>query len=156
MPNLIEAVQPELDVPEDAPITMRLEFQGHVVLVTGGGSGIGRACCELLAARGASVAVLDRDLHAARHVTELIVARGEAAVAIQVDVANDASMHDAVNATLGQFGALHGAVNNAGISPPLARIGDLNLDAWRRAIDINLTGTFLSMRHEIPAILRKV
>jgi NAD(P)-dependent dehydrogenase (short-subunit alcohol dehydrogenase family) len=134
---------------------MKLEetLDGKVALVTGGASGIGAATCQWLSARGASVAVLDFDLSGAeRHVSMLRKAGGKC-IAVQVDVTDPEAIQTAVHRVTDQWGGLHLAVNNAGVTSPFGLTADVKLDDWHRVLGINLTGVFLSMRSEIPAIL---
>lgn len=129
------------------------EFSGQVAMVTGGGSGIGASTCEVLGAEGAAVVVVDFDLKAARHVAERLTQRGCYALALQADVTDPVGMASAVSRAVDTFGGLHLAVNNAGIPSPYAVVGELDMDTWSRVLAVNLTGVFLSMRHQIPAIL---
>lgn len=134
-------------------MTTTREFDGRVVMVTGGGSGIGASTCRLLALQGASVAVVDFDPAAARQVAEELQRLGSRAVAIEADVTNAIAMELAATRTVRELGALHLAVNNAGIPSPCAAVGDLDVGTWSRVLEVNLTGVFLSMRHQIPALL---
>lgn len=88
-----------------------MEIEGKVVVVAGGASGLGRAVCELLAERGARIAVLDRDVQSAQEVAESL----DEAFAFEVDVAAAGSVQEAIDATLERFGAVHVNVNTAGI-----------------------------------------
>lgn len=126
------------------------EFSGKVALVTGGGSGIGRACAHLLAERGAQVAVADRDLDAAKRVGAEI---GPAAYPCRVDVADPQSCQSMVAEILARFDRLDIAVNNAGIGGEQAATADLSPAAWASVLEVNLSGVFYSMRAEIPAML---
>lgn len=125
-----------------------------VALVTGSGSGIGRAIASGLAARGAKVAVLDLDLAAAEETVALIEAAGGAAVAVPVDIADEGSVRAALAATVEAFGRLDIAVNNAGVPSTGQEVATITAEAWERVVRINLTGTFFSMKHEIPELLR--
>jgi NAD(P)-dependent dehydrogenase (short-subunit alcohol dehydrogenase family) len=129
------------------------EFSGRVALVTGGASGIGAATCRLLAKRGAAVAVVDFDLSGARRTAESILASGGVAIACQADVTDSAALQAAVDQTVQALGGLHLAVNNAGVPSPFAAVADVEMADWQRVISIDLTGVFLSLRCEIPAIL---
>jgi NAD(P)-dependent dehydrogenase (short-subunit alcohol dehydrogenase family) len=125
-------------------------FHGKIALVTGGGSGIGEACCFELAARGARVVVADLNLDAATSVADRI---GDKATSVQVDVANPGSVDAMVQAAVDTFGGLDIAVNNAGIAGESAPTGEYSIESWLKVIDVNLNGVFYCMRHEIPAML---
>jgi NAD(P)-dependent dehydrogenase (short-subunit alcohol dehydrogenase family) len=123
----------------------------RVCLVTGAGSGIGAATARALAARGAYVVLADRDEAAAIRIAASI---GDRAVPVGADVSDPESATGAVAAALHAFGALHVAVNNAGISSGgSAPTAELGLDTWRRVMAVNLDGVFHCMRAEIPPIL---
>ena len=126
------------------------DLEGLVALVTGGGSGIGRATSLLLAERGANVLVADIDgTHADKVASEI----GDAASASQVDVTDIAGVDAMVQTAVSTYGALHIAVNNAGTSGTFGATADVDPDDWRRVIELNLNGVFYCMRAEIPAIL---
>lgn len=130
------------------------EFEGKVGIVTGAGSGIGEAIAVRLAERGARVVVTDIDESAARSVATRIEQSGGEAVAVMHDVASPAAAEEAVRLAEERFGALHLAVNNAGIGGELNPVADYGIDAWRKVIDINLNGVFYGMKYQIPAIER--
>ena len=130
------------------------EFEGKVAVVTGAGSGIGEAVALLLAQRGARVVATDIDEAAARKVAARIGEAGGEAAAMQHDVASPEAAEEAVRLAEERFGALHLAVNNAGIGGELNPVADYGIDAWRKVIDINLNGVFYGMKHQIPAIER--
>ena len=132
---------------------MNNEFRGKVALITGAASGIGAAVVDLLSAQGARVVVADIDLAAAQLKAAALCQLGGEAVAIRMDVADPASCEAAVAEAARHFGALHLAVNNAGISGVAQPVADYPLDGWRRMIEINLGGVFYSMKYEIPALL---
>jgi NAD(P)-dependent dehydrogenase (short-subunit alcohol dehydrogenase family) len=117
-----------------------------VAVVTGAGSGIGRAIAVLLAQRGTNVIVADIDEGAARATAHQI---GERAAPCRVDVAADASVGALVEFAVTRFGGLDWAVNNAGISPAAKPFTDHTLEEWQRVIDVNLTGVFLCLQHEL-------
>ncbi|NNU82218.1 SDR family oxidoreductase [Halovulum dunhuangense] len=131
---------------------MDLRFDGRTIIVTGGGSGIGAATAEELAASGATVIVADLDLAHAGGITDGIRAAGGKALAFAVDVASADEVRAMVDFAVAQTGALHGIVNNAGIGGPQAPTGSYDLDGWRKVIDINLSGVFYGMRFAIPEI----
>lgn len=126
-----------------------LSLEGRAILVTGAGSGIGAATAILLAARGASVMVADLNAETAARVAESITAAGGTAVSSSVDIAQEEDVERMVAETIAAFGGLHGAYNNAAICVANQDITDLSLDEWHRTLDINLTGTFLCLKHEI-------
>jgi NAD(P)-dependent dehydrogenase (short-subunit alcohol dehydrogenase family) len=129
------------------------EFHNQVALITGGASGLGRAAAEQLAARGACVVVADVQREAADALAQTLEERGGRAIAVTCDVRDDDAVHSAVRAAVDHFGTLDIAINAAGIGGPEVRTAEYDPDAWSRVIDINLTGVWRSMRHEIPAML---
>lgn len=126
---------------------------GKVALVTGAGSGIGEHSARLFAAEGASVVVADLNGDAAMSVAQAIVDLGGKAIGVQADVTNEQQVLAMVTATIKEFGRLDCAHNNAGISGTMTAFTELALDDWNHMIAINLTSVFLSMKHEIPAML---
>ncbi len=128
--------------------------EGKSALVTGAGSGIGRAAALAFAREGAWVAAADLNPEAARETARLVEAAGGQAVAVEVDVADDAAVEAMVQAAAKAFGGLDCAFNNAGIAPYQVeaggqKIADLAPDAWQRLIDVNLTGVWRCLRHEV-------
>ncbi len=123
-----------------------------VALVTGGGSGIGQATARLLAARGVQVVVADLDEVAAQSIATDV---GPAAAAIAVDVADAASVEAMVAFTVERFGGLDWACNIAGIAPQPKPFVEHSYDDWRRTIDVNLSGVFFCMQHELRRMLEQ-
>ncbi|MDQ1456775.1 MAG: hypothetical protein QOH28_2395 [Actinomycetota bacterium] len=123
-----------------------------VALVTGGGSGIGQATVRLLAARGVQVVVADLDEAAAQSTATDV---GAAAAAVAVDVADAASVESMVAFTVKRFGGLDWACNIAGIAPPPKPFVEHSYDDWRRTIDVNLSGVFFCMQHELRRMLEQ-
>ena len=132
---------------------MKYSVPGQSALVTGAASGIGEATARLLAANGASVVVSDLQADAVQRVVDAIVADGGKAVANVCDVADAAQVEAAVACAVTHFGALHLAVNNAGIGGDSGPAGELSREAWQRVIDVNLSGVAYGLRYQIPAIL---
>ena len=125
-------------------------YEGRPVLVTGGGSGIGEACCVRLAAEGAKVAVLDVDLAKAETVARRI---GGEAIALQVDVSDAAAVEAAIAEVVRRLGPLKLAVNNAGIGGARLPPEETPLDQWERTIAVNLSGVFYCLKAEHPHLL---
>ena len=131
-------------------------FLGKSALVTGAGSGLGEAISLDLAAKGASVVVADINLDGAQRVAADITAAGGSAVAFHLDTTDVQQNAEAVAFAEAQFGALHYAVNNAGVGArDQLPVGELDIAVdWDRVIAINLNGVLYGMHAEIPAILR--
>ncbi len=129
---------------------MQVSLAGRTALVTGGGSGIGEAACRALADAGAAVAVVDLRAEAAEAVAGRIEAAGGRALALAADVADEAQVGAAVARTVAELGGLHVVFANAGINGMQAPIEELTLDEWNTTLAVNLTGTFLVVKHAIP------
>ncbi len=129
-------------------------LEGKVGIVTGGGSGLGEAIAKYLAARKVSVVVSDINLKGAERVVEEIAGAGGTATAVQHDTASPEDNERVVSHAVSTYGALHYAVNNAGIGGAAAPAGKADLADWRRVIDINLNGILYGMRYQIPAMLK--
>jgi len=129
------------------------DYENKIAIVTGAGSGIGEAVAKTLAANGAKVVVADYDQTGGERVAKEIDAEGGVAAFIMVDVSQAAEVEAMVDKTVEMYGALHVAVNNAGIGGPSAPVGEYPLDGWKKVIGVNLDGVFYGMRYEIPAML---
>ncbi len=135
---------------------MELRLDGRVVLITGGGSGIGRAVALEVTARGGAAAILDRDVEGTTATAAAVRAAGGTAIELHVDVADDAAMHDAITTTVRTLGRLDGLVTAAGIfSPPdLQPLADVTLETFNHVLSVNLAGTFLAIKYAIPHLVR--
>jgi NAD(P)-dependent dehydrogenase (short-subunit alcohol dehydrogenase family) len=124
----------------------------RVAIVTGGGSGIGLAISERMAADGHAVAVLDRNGEAAREAAERIAATGATALGVEVDVTDRPGVEAAVAHIAEQLGAPTVLVNNAGLQHfgPFLKI---DLETWSRVLDVNLTGTFHCCQAVLPHMI---
>ncbi|WP_371643396.1 SDR family NAD(P)-dependent oxidoreductase [Streptomyces mirabilis] len=118
---------------------MSADFEGLKALVTGGASGIGRATAELLAARGARVAVLDLDLSTVE----------KPLLGFRADVTDDASVREAVAAAVTDLGGLDVLINNAGIGAQ-GTVEDNADDEWHRVLDVNVVGMVRAARAALP------
>jgi NAD(P)-dependent dehydrogenase (short-subunit alcohol dehydrogenase family) len=123
-------------------------LRGRSALVTGAGSGIGRAAAERFAAEGAAVAVVDRDAAAADQTAKAIVQAGGRALALQADVTVSAEITRACDTAADTFGGLDVLYNNAGIATT-GTVADADESDWDRCFDVNVKGTFLTSRAAI-------
>lgn len=128
-------------------------LQGKVALVTGAGSGLGEDAAKELAANGVKVVAADIDLDTATRVAKEIVAAGGEAEAFHMDASTREGNQGAVAHAVEEFGALHLAMNSAGINGPGAPIGEMDLDRWDRTIQLNLNGVVYGMHYEIRQCL---
>lgn len=132
---------------------MSKRFVDRVALVTGAGRGMGEATARRLAAEGAAVSVVDRDAAVADSVAKSIVAAGGRAIAIVADVGKAGDVEAMVARTVKEFGALHHAVNNAGIAGCPGLIADTSVEDWDDVINVNLNGVFYGLKWQIPAMI---
>jgi len=126
---------------------------GKVALITGAGTGIGRAAARAMAAEGAKVVVADIHAASGEQTAELVVRAGGDCVAVTTDVTQEQSVRVAIDTAVRHYGALHILHNNAGGSTPAdSTVVDVPLEEFWRAIRLDLFGTFLGCRFGIPAI----
>ncbi|MEU9458960.1 SDR family oxidoreductase [Streptomyces sp. NPDC048312] len=119
------------------------DFEGMGALVTGGASGIGAAVATMLLARGARVAVLDRETAGAP----------EGVLAVEADVTDDDAVREAVGRAAAELGVLHTVVSNAGIGS-IGTVEDNADEEWTRVLDINVLGMVRTARHALPHLRR--
>jgi NAD(P)-dependent dehydrogenase (short-subunit alcohol dehydrogenase family) len=133
---------------------MSWKFDGKSVVVTGAGSGIGRATALAFAEAGARLVIADVDDVLGQETAALAREHGARAEFVHVDVTRSADCATMVARALEAHGRLDVAFNNAGIALPNAPIAEISEADWQRVVSINLTGVFLCMKHEIPAMKR--
>lgn len=124
-------------------------LDGKVILVTGGGSGIGRATSQVVGREGAKVMVCDVDQAGAEETAARITAAGGTAASIRTDVTNAADVEAAVAAAVSRYGRLDGAFNNAGVPGRLSRLLDGSEADFDRIMAVNVKGVWLCMRAEL-------
>lgn len=130
------------------------DFEGKVILITGATSGLGATAAVSLASKGARVAITGRREKQGQAVIAQIQAAGGEGLFVKADVTVRADVEAMVARTVERFGRLDGAVNNAGITGPVfVPIADVTEEDWLATIATNLTGVFMSMKFEIPAML---
>ena len=135
---------------------MSNSLEGRVALVTGAGSGIGRAAATLFAREGAKVVVAGRRLAPLEETVRQIEESGGDSTFIQVDVSQTAEVERMVGAVVNTYGRLDCALNNASVEGPLHVLtADFDEEEWDRVIGINLKGTWLCLKYEIPQMLKQ-
>jgi NAD(P)-dependent dehydrogenase (short-subunit alcohol dehydrogenase family) len=128
---------------------------GKAALVTGGGSGLGRASAIALARAGATVTVADVDEQGGKETVTLVFEAGGDADFVRADVTQADEVEAMVDKTVARWGRLDCALNNAGTTGVSAPTADYTLEDWNRALALNLTGVFLCLKYEIPAMLER-
>jgi NAD(P)-dependent dehydrogenase (short-subunit alcohol dehydrogenase family) len=128
-------------------------LENKVAIVTGAGSGIGKAISILYASEGAKIVVSDVNEQGGNETVSEIKGNGGDAIFVKADTSKPDDNKNVVEQTVKKFGGLHIAVNNAGIGGPLKPIGEYPIDGWDKVIAINLSGVFYGLRYQIPAML---
>jgi NAD(P)-dependent dehydrogenase (short-subunit alcohol dehydrogenase family) len=131
----------------------RAEFSGRTVLITGGGTGMGRAAALRFAARGANVVIAGRRVHELDAGVSEIAASDGSAFAVPADVSSPSEVERLVASTIDKFGALHMAWNNAGVLGSFLPLHEMSFQAFDALMSINLRGVFACMKHELAAML---
>ncbi len=128
-------------------------LENKVAIITGAGSGIGKAIALLYAAEGARLVLSDIDDHGGNETVSEIKGKGGKAFFFHADTSKPDDSRKTVELALKEFRGLHIAVNNAGIAGPLKPVGEYPIDGWDKVIAVNLSGVFYGMRYQIPAML---
>lgn len=132
-----------------------MEFHDKVAIVTGGGSGIGRAAALLFAERGAKVVVADWNLAGAEETVQTILRAGGDGTAVRTDVSNASDVKTLVTLTIETYGRLDCAANVAGIAANEGGIRGCSEEQWHRTIAVNLSGTFYCVKYEAEQMLER-
>ena len=132
-----------------------MEVKNKIVIVTGAGSGIGKATAIHFAKHGAIVVVADINLESAQKVVEEIVTNGGICRSIKVNVAKFEEVDHLIKATIKEFGRLDVIINNAGIGPNLLRTHESSLEDWNMVIAVNQTGVFYCMKLALVEFLKQ-
>lgn len=132
-----------------------MNFEGKVVIVTGGGNGIGRAVCRGFSTRGGKVVVVDHDADSARKVADEIVNSGGKALAIAADVTNSADVAGYVETAIDAFGRIDCFHNNAGTAGAVAPIVDCKEDQFDAIMAVNVKGVYLGLRCVLPIMIQQ-
>jgi 2,5-dichloro-2,5-cyclohexadiene-1,4-diol dehydrogenase 1 len=125
---------------------------GKTIIITGSGSGIGRAAALLFAEAGARLLLADQNESGVQETAAMVTDAGGKALARKIDVSKEVEVVALVEATLETYGRLDGAFNNAGVQMINKLVEDLTIEDWHRVNDINATGVFLCMKHQIKAM----
>jgi NAD(P)-dependent dehydrogenase (short-subunit alcohol dehydrogenase family) len=131
-----------------------MDFKGKVAVVTGASSGIGKSISELYAREGAAVVLPDINQELGEETTQAIREAGGEAMFVRADVSKPSDCEEMVKAALDQYGRLDFACNNAGIGGDQNPTADYSIEAWEKAIAVNLSGVFYCVKYEIPAMLK--
>ena len=129
------------------------DMNGKVAIVTGGSSGIGLETALAFARKGANVVIADVDEKGGKEAVQAVEKEGSEAIFVETDVSDSEHVQALVDKTMERFGRLDYAVNNAGVGGESVPTAEISEDGWDRVIGINLTGVWLCMKHQIPAML---
>ena len=125
----------------------QLDFQGRHAIVTGGAAGLGLAIAQRLIASGGTVSLWDRDQAAGRQAADRLGCHY-----VQVDIADETSVRDALQSTVRRSQRIDALVNSAGITGPNTKLWEYPVGSWRQVMDVNVTGLFLCCREVVPVM----
>lgn len=132
-----------------------MRFENKVALITGGGSGIGKATAIAMAREGAKVAVLGRTKEELEQTVKEIQDKGDEAMAIAADISQATKMQQAIEQIIEQWNRLDIVFAHAGINGVWAPIDELKPEEWQKTIDVNLTGTFLTVKYAVSYLKKQ-
>ena len=154
--EILEAVKSAMKTADEAAAQRRASprgrFANKVAIVTGGGSGMGAATAAELAAQGAAVAIMDLNGEGAETTARTIREAGGTALTFKGDVTHLETQREMVSTILDELGALHYAVNNAGISGQFGALPDIPTEDWLQVVNVNLNAVYFGMKCQLPAI----
>ncbi len=130
------------------------QLEGKVAIITGAGSGIGKATALMFAQEGAKVVVSDINEVNGNAVADEIKNNGGEAIFVKADTSKPEDNQHLVEETIKAFGKLHVAVNNAGIGGEVNKAGDMSVEGWQRVINVNLSGVFYGVKYQAPEMVK--
>ncbi len=132
-----------------------LDFSTKTALVMGASQGIGEACSKVLAGYGAKVVLAARSLNKLDVIAEEIRTNGGTAHAVECDVTDADMVKEAVDTTIERFGGIDFLINNAGTIDPISVLAESDIEAWSKAIDVNIKGVYYAMRKTLAPMLEQ-
>ena len=132
-----------------------MKLSNKVAIITGSGSGIGRACAILFSQEGAKISVADIDEKSGRQTVDLIKQKGGSAIFIQTDVSKASDAEGMIKATVNNYGKLDILFNNAGIGMPFIPTEEVEESFWDKIMDINVKGVFLGCKYAAPVMKKQ-
>jgi NAD(P)-dependent dehydrogenase (short-subunit alcohol dehydrogenase family) len=130
------------------------DMTGKVALITGAGSGLGRAIARIFVRRGAAVVVADIDAANGSATAAELSGTGGRAFFAQTDVSSESDVQSLTEETLRRYGRLDYAVNNAGIDGPVLPLAEQSAASFQRVVAVNLMGVFFGLKHQIPIMVK--
>ena len=131
-----------------------MRLKDKIAILTGAGSGIGKATALMFAKEGAKIVVAGRRTEPIKKVVETIRSKGGDAIDQPMDVTDGAQVRSLVQSALSEYGKLDVVFANAGINPSRTNILETTEEAWHQTLNTNLTGVFLTFKYSVPALIR--